>query len=48
MGISPMNISCSLISPVSFMTNRVLTYRGCEKVISRSLLSCGEYLEGRK
>ena len=44
MGKSPMKTSCSLISPVSLLTNSASTNSGAEKVMSLSLHSSTEFL----
>ncbi len=43
-GKSPMNISCSLTSPVPLLIRRTFTFNGAEYVVSRSLHSSTEYL----
>ena len=43
-GKSPMKISCSLISPVSLLCRRTLTFMGAAYVASRALHSSTSYL----
>ena len=45
-GKSPMKISCSLISPVSLLCRRTLTFIGAAYVASRALHSSTSYLGG--